>query len=97
MKLIHSVGYYPPRSESPPVRVEIRFDADAVDRSGPLPQWPFAVEVYTNDFRGVALAVSGSIEALTESDARLRVYEEAIETIAQLLAQRIAAGAKGHQ
>ena len=94
MKALHMMNYHVPSSDPPPVRVEIRFDPDRVDRSGPIPLWPFAVEVVLSDFRGLARASTGCVEAANEDHAIRRIYIEAIGVLSELLAERVSKGSR---
>lgn len=92
MKLIHAANYYPPPPVgiAPPVRVEISFDPERVDRSAPIPRWLYSFEIWVADFRGIAQAGGGSVEAVSEDQAVLRIYTCVIDTLAEMLAARVA-------
>lgn len=72
--------------------VEISFDPELVERDHPIPMWPFVIHVTLSDFRGIARASGGSVEAANEEQAETRVYAEAIEVLAELLAERVKNG-----
>ena len=91
MKLLRAANYYPPPPVGvpAPVRIEINFDPDAVDRGHAIPQWPFSFEISTADFRGIAQAGGGTVEAMNEEQAIIRIYGSVIDTLAEMLAARI--------
>jgi hypothetical protein len=89
-KLIHASNYYPPPplGAQPPCRVEINFDPEP-DRSHPIPRWAYSFEIYLADFRGIAQAGGGTVEALDDDQAIIRVYGRVIDTLAEMLAARV--------
>lgn len=88
MKLIHASNYYPPPPTSlqPPVRVEINFDPEP-DRSYPIPQWSYSFEIQIHG--DIVQGGGGTVEALDDDQAVIRVYSRVIDALAERLAARV--------
>jgi hypothetical protein len=84
--LLHAAGYYPPPSfgSTPPIRITIELDDGTPDRTKSIPQWTYAIEVKlanSQDWKW-----GGTIEAMNEEQAQLRVYGKAVGRLGELLA-----------
>jgi hypothetical protein len=86
---LHSAGYFPQPTigSRAPVYISIELDVDDVDRSEPIPQWSYAIEVKLADGRNWTWG--GFLEAMDAQQAQLRAYSRAIDRLGELLADYV--------
>ncbi len=89
MNCVLQNGFWPDRPISEaPVWISVSID-DGAALHGGSKEWKYKIEIKLADFRGIAMAESSTVEAANERDAQAKVYLQAIECLAQLLAARV--------